>query len=118
MLWKASETFSIFRKIEEKPCVATQTGPKVKIVRCRHTGLKVKTVGSPPTLAQRVLNETLWNPAFFCCWEIEAAQGWDGRVSVAAAIVANCRRLGGSLAAGFQPAQKTRGFPPLARRHF
>jgi hypothetical protein len=65
MLWKASETFSIFRKIEEKPCVATQTGPKVKIVRCRHTGLKVKTVGSPPTLAQRVLNETLWNPAFF-----------------------------------------------------
>jgi len=44
MLWKASETFSIFRKIEEKPCVATQTCPKVKVVRCRHTGLKVKTV--------------------------------------------------------------------------
>ncbi|MES4612739.1 hypothetical protein V2154_09175 [Ewingella sp. CoE-038-23] len=100
MLWKASETFSIFRKIEVK----------IKV--------KFKTVGSPPTLAQRVLNETLWNPAFFCCWEIEAAQGWDGRVSVAAAIVANCRRLGGSLAAGLQPAQKTRGFPPLARRHF
>jgi hypothetical protein len=36
---------------------------------------KVKTVGSPPTLAQRVLNETLWNPAFFCCWKIEASQG-------------------------------------------
>jgi len=27
--------------------------------------VKVKVVGSPPTLAQRVLNETLWNPAFF-----------------------------------------------------
>src|SRR5471030_1271206 len=26
---------------------------------------KFKVVGSPPTLAQRVLNETLWNPAFF-----------------------------------------------------
>jgi len=47
MLWKASETFSIFRKIEVK----------IKV--------KFKTVGSPPTLAQRVLNETLWNPAFF-----------------------------------------------------
>jgi len=26
---------------------------------------KVKVVGSPPTLAQRVLNEPPWNPAFF-----------------------------------------------------
>jgi len=25
------------------------------------------TAGSPPTLAQRVLNETLWNPAFLNC---------------------------------------------------
>jgi Tfp pilus assembly protein PilV len=83
---------------------------KVKTVRCRHTGLKVKTVGSPPTLAQRVLNETLWNPAFFCCWKIEAAQGWNGRVSVAAVIVAKCRRLGGSLAAGLQPAKKDSRF--------
>jgi len=44
---------------------------KVEIVGIgphRPTGPKVKTVGSPPTLAQRVLNETLWNPAFFCCW--------------------------------------------------
>ncbi|TPG58899.1 hypothetical protein EAH77_18515 [Ewingella americana] len=35
--------------------------------------IKVKTVGSPPTLAQRVLNETLWNPAFFCCCNTAAA---------------------------------------------
>ncbi|WP_210435877.1 hypothetical protein, partial [Ewingella americana] len=76
---------------------------KVKVVRCRHTGLKVNTVGSPPTLAQRVLNETLWNPAFFCCWKIEAAQGWGGRVSATTAIVAKCRRLGGSLSSGFEP---------------
>jgi len=63
-----------------------------------------KTVGSPPTLAQRVLNETLWNPAFFCCCKIEASQGWNGRVSAATVFVAKCRRLGGSLAAGLQPA--------------
>ncbi|PKB87824.1 hypothetical protein A8A01_21340 [Ewingella americana] len=67
------------------------------------SAFKFKTVGSPPTRAQRVLNETLWNPAFFCCWKIEAAQGWDGRVSAAAAIVAKCRRLGGSRISGFEP---------------
>ena len=71
---------------------------------------KVKTVGSPPTLAQRVLNETLWNPAFFCCWKIEAAQGRNGRVSAALMIAAKCRRLGGSLAAGLQPAKKDSRF--------
>ena len=71
---------------------------------------KVKTVGSPPTLAQRVLNETLWNPAFFCCWKIEAAQGRNGRVPAAKMIAAKCRRLGGSLAAGFQPAKKDSRF--------
>jgi hypothetical protein len=79
---------------------------------------KFKVVGSPPTLAQRVLNETLWHPAFFCCWQIEAAQGRDGRVSVATVFAAKCRRLGDSLAAGYNPRKKTRGFPPLARRHF
>jgi len=87
-----------------------QTGLKGKVVRCRHTGLKVKTVGSPPTLAQRVLNETLWNPAFFCNWKIEASQGWDGHVSVASVVATKCRRLGGALAAGFQPAYKDTRF--------
>jgi len=61
---------------------------------------KVKVVGSPPTLAQRVLNETLWNPAFFYCWGIEAAQGWGGRVSGTLVIVAKCRHLGVSLSSG------------------
>jgi hypothetical protein len=37
-------------------------------------------VGSPPTLAQRVLNETLWHPAFFCCCGIEATQGFEVEV--------------------------------------
>jgi hypothetical protein len=71
---------------------------------------KFKTVGSPPTLAQRVLNETLWNPAFFCCWRIEASQGQNGHVSAAPLFAAKCRRLGGSLAAGFQPAKKDSRF--------
>ncbi|STQ44718.1 Uncharacterised protein [Ewingella americana] len=89
---------------------------KVKTVRCRHTGLKVRTVGSPPTLAQRVLNETLWNPAFFCCWKIEAAQGWNGRVSVAAVIVAKCRRLGGSRISGFEPLVSNHSFGVTSER--
>ncbi|MBV6816746.1 hypothetical protein KWG64_02175 [Rahnella sp. PD12R] len=37
------------------------------------TGLKFNTLGSPPKLAQRVLNETLWNPAFF---KLRAAARW------------------------------------------
>ncbi|KAA8729744.1 hypothetical protein [Ewingella americana] len=65
--------------------------------------VKVKVVGSPPTLAQRVLNETLWNPAFFYCWGIEAAQGWGGRVSGISFHTAKCHRLGGAFAAGFEP---------------
>jgi len=80
--------------------------------------LKVNTVGSPPTLAQRVLNETLWNPAFFCCWKIEAAQGWDGRVSAAAAIVAKCRRLGGSRISGFEPLVSNHSFGAIFERGF
>jgi len=40
---------------------------------------------------------------FYCC-EIEASQGWNGRVSATTVFVAKCRRLGGSLAAGLQPA--------------
>ncbi|PKE31634.1 hypothetical protein CWS43_06145 [Rahnella sp. AA] len=49
----AIEKVSVFHvrcSLRSKPWVATQTG---------------KTLGSPPKLAQRVLNETLWNPAFF-----------------------------------------------------
>jgi len=64
----------------------------------------------PRKLAQRVLNETLWNPAFFCCWKIEASQGWNGHVPAAIVFVAKCRRLGGSLAAGLQPAKKDSRF--------
>ncbi|MGO2462703.1 MAG: hypothetical protein ACTH8P_21170, partial [Ewingella sp.] len=45
---------------------------------------------------------------FFC--EFEAAQGWNGHVSGTLVIVAKCRRLGGSLAAGFQPAKKDSRF--------
>jgi len=75
-----------------------------------------RTVGSPPTLAQRVLNETLWNPAFFCCWKIEAAQGWNGRVSVAAVIVAKCRRLGGSRISGFEPLVSNHSFGVTSER--
>ncbi|MGY2799993.1 hypothetical protein ACVWV0_004169 [Ewingella americana] len=91
MLWKASETFSIFRKIEEKPCVATQTGPKVK------------TVGSPPTRAQRVLNETLWNPAFFSAGRSRLRRGGMDMFHVDTVIATKCRRLGGSLSSGFEP---------------
>jgi hypothetical protein len=47
------------RPTSTRPWVANQTGFKVKVK------VKVKVVGSPPTRAQRVLNETLWNPAFF-----------------------------------------------------
>ncbi|WP_275859075.1 hypothetical protein [Rahnella contaminans] len=38
-------------------------------MRLRRTDVydKVKTLGSPPKLAQRLLNETLWNPAFLNC---------------------------------------------------
>jgi len=46
----------------------------------------------------------------FCCWKIEAAQGWNGRVSATFVIAAKCRRLGGSLATGLQPAQKNARF--------
>jgi len=69
--------------------------------------VKVKVVGSPPTLAQRVLNETLWNPAFFYCWGIEAAQGWGGRVPAANVTVAKCRCLGGSLSSGSSLGSRT-----------
>ena len=71
---------------------------------CPATCFKNQNLALPRKLAQRVLNETLWNPAFFCCCKIEASQGWDGHVSAASMFATKCRRLGGALAAGFQPA--------------
>jgi len=83
---------------------------------------KVKVVGSPPTLALRskpcVATQTgpkgfKRNPLESCVFlllEYRGCAGWDGRVSAATLFVAKCRRLGGSLAAGFQPAKKDSRF--------
>ncbi|MGV8927774.1 MAG: hypothetical protein ACOH2G_19145 [Ewingella sp.] len=49
-------------------------------------------MGSPPTLAQRVLNETLWNPAFFL-FSHRSCAGHNGRVSGISVIAAKCRRV-------------------------
>jgi len=43
------------------------------------------------------------DPRAFCRWKIEAAQGWNGRVSAALVIAAKCRRLGGPLSSGLEP---------------
>ena len=78
---------------------------------------KVNTLGCHPNWPRRrVSARPLDSRAFYCC-EIEAAQGgWtcfshrsDSREKTSLRRFPRC---------GFQPAQKTRGFPPLARRHF
>jgi len=84
----------------------------------QHLGLppkrpKVNTVGSPPTLAQRVLNETLWNPAFFLT--ARSARWLCFRYHRDSRKIPPLR---GSLPSGCNPRKKTRGFPPLVRRYF
>jgi len=56
-----------------------------------------------PTPTKGGVNAPPLEPCVFYCCEIEASQGWDGRVSATTEIVAKCRRLGGSLSSGFEP---------------
>jgi len=60
-----------------------------------------KTVGSPPTRAQRRFKRTSFGILrFFNC---ALSLNRDGRVSGISVTAAKCRRLGGTFAAGFEP---------------
>jgi len=72
--------------------------------RCGGSAIQLQGRGRRPTPTKGGVNAPPLEPCVFFCCEIEAAQGWDGRVSADIVIVAKCRRLGGSLPAGFQPA--------------
>src|SRR5471030_2963518 len=75
---------------------AAQTGFKIF-----KFNFKVKTVGSPPTRAQRRFKRTSFGTLrFFNC---ALSLNRNGRVSGISVTAAKCRRLGGAFAAGFEP---------------
>ncbi|MGY2799290.1 hypothetical protein ACVWV0_003466 [Ewingella americana] len=69
-------------------CVATQAGIKVKVVRCRHTGLKGRLSPRPLRIPGSLLR---------------AIARWADVFQGLSLYTAKCRRLGGAFAAGFKP---------------